>query len=54
LGIERRGIITVKNSLLRDIMLNDLNSSSNTIRVIKSRRMGWAGQAPLTRAKRNA
>jgi hypothetical protein len=34
--------------------LNDLYSSPNFIRVIKSRRMGWAGQVARIVAKRGA
>jgi len=32
---------------LHDEELNDLYTSPNTVRVIKSRRMGWAGQVAL-------
>jgi hypothetical protein len=34
--------------------LNDLSSSSNIIRVIKSRRMRWAGHVTRMREKRGA
>lgn len=53
LGIGRRGIIIVKNSLLRNVMLRNSNSSPNTIGMMKARELGWAGQISRMRAKRN-
>ena len=39
----RRGEVTGKWEILRNEELNDLYSSPNIVRVIKSRRMRWAG-----------
>jgi hypothetical protein len=39
----RRDEVTGEWRKLHDEGLNDLHSSSNTFRVIKSRRMRWAG-----------
>jgi len=40
----KRDNVTGKWRKLRNEELNDLYSSPNIVRVIKSRRMGWAGQ----------
>jgi len=43
----KRDEVTGEWRKLHNEELNDLYSSSNTIRVIKSRRMGWAGHVAL-------
>jgi len=42
-GRPRRDQVTGEWRKLHNEELNDLYSSSNIVRVIKSRRMGWAG-----------
>ena len=39
----RRDEVTAERSRLHNEELNDLNSSPNVVRLIKSRRMRWAG-----------
>jgi len=43
----RRDEVTVEWRRLHKEELNDLHSSPNIVRVIKSRRMGWAGHVAL-------
>jgi hypothetical protein len=45
--VPKRGEVTGEWTKLHNEELNDLYCSSNTIRVIKSRRMGWAGHVAL-------
>jgi hypothetical protein len=40
---RKRGKVTVERRKLHNEQLNDVYSSPNIFRVIKSRRMGWAG-----------
>jgi hypothetical protein len=48
----KRDEVTVEWRKLHNEELNDLNSSTNIVRVIKSRRMRWAGQVALMGERR--
>jgi hypothetical protein len=50
----KRGEVTGEWRKLHNEKLNDLYSSRNIIRVIKSRRMGWAGHVTCVRERRGA
>ena len=50
-GPEREEV-TRESGKLRNVGLNDLYSSPNIVRVIKSRRMRWAGHVARMRAGR--
>jgi hypothetical protein len=48
----RRDEVTGERRKLHNEELNDLYSSPNSIRLIKSRRMGWAGHVARMRERR--
>jgi hypothetical protein len=50
----RRDEVTGELSKLHNEELNDLYFSSSIIRVIKSRRMRWAGRVALTEERRGS
>jgi hypothetical protein len=52
--VPKRDKVTGGWRKLHNEELRDLYSSSSIIRIIKSRRMRWAGQVARTREKRNA